>query len=64
MLNLLSVQTLADMEGSIDGLLTTFTTIFSAGWNMISSNWLLLASVGLPLIAGILFAVISFFRNR
>lgn len=64
MLNFLSVAVMADMEGSIDSLLTTFTTIFSAGWNMISGNWFLLASVGLPLIAGILFAVVGWFRNR
>lgn len=62
--NFLSVQTMADMEGSIDSLLSTFSTIFTAGWNMISGNWFLLASVGLPLIAGILFAVVGFFRNR
>lgn len=64
MFNFLTVQVMADMEGSVDSLLSTFTSIFSAGWNMISGNWFLLASVGLPLIAGILFAVVGFFRNR
>lgn len=62
--NFLSVAVMSDMEGSVDSLISTFTTIFSAGWNMISGNWFLLASVGIPLIAGILFAVIGFFRNR
>lgn len=64
MVNFLTQQVMFDMEGSIDSLLTTFTSLFSAGWNMITGNWLLLASVGLPLVAGILFAVIGFFRNR
>lgn len=64
MFNFLTVQVMSDMEGSVDSLISTFSTIFTAGWNMISGNWFLLASVGLPLIAGILFAVVGFFRNR
>lgn len=64
MFNFLTVQVMSDMEGSVESLISTFSAIFTAGWNMISGNWLLLASVGLPLIAGILFAVVGFFRNR
>lgn len=62
--NILTVQVMSDMEGSVESLISTFSFIFNAGWNIISGNWFLLASVGLPLIAGILFAVVGFFRNR
>lgn len=64
MFNFLTVQVMSDMESSVDALISTFSTIFTAGWNMISTNWFLLACVGIPFIAGILFAVVGFFRNR
>lgn len=60
----LTIQVMSDMESSIDSLISTFSTIFTAAWNMISGNWFLLACVGVPFISGILFAVVSFFRNR
>lgn len=60
----LTAATYADMEGGIDSLITTFSTIFNASWNMISGNWFLLACIGVPFISGILFAVVGFFRNR
>lgn len=63
-MNFLSVQVMADMEGGIDSLITSFSTIFTAAWNMISGNWFLLACIGVPFISGILFSVVSFFRNR
>ncbi len=64
MFNFLSVATMAEMEGGIDSLITTFSTIFTAGWNMISGNWFLLASVGLPLIGGLLFAIVGLFKKN
>lgn len=62
--NLLTAATYADMEGGIDSLISSFSTIFTASWNMISGNWFLLACIGVPFIGGILFSVVSFFRNR
>lgn len=62
--NILTVQVMSDMEGSVGGLIEVFGLLFEAGWGLISSNWFLLASVGIPLIAGILFAVVGLFRNR
>lgn len=64
MLNFLTAQVMTDMQGSVSSLLTTFTSIFNSAWNLITGNWFLMAAVGIPLIAGILFAVIGFFRNR
>lgn len=63
-MNILSVQVMADMEGGIDSLIMSFSTIFNAAWNMVSGNWFLLACIGVPFISGILFSVVSFFRNR
>lgn len=60
----LTVQVMSDMESSIESLISTFSTIFTASWNMISGNWFLLACVGVPFIGGILFSVVSLFRNR
>ena len=62
--NFLTAATYADMEGGIDSLISSFSTIFTAAWNMISGNWFLLAVIGVPFIGSILFAVVGFFRNR
>lgn len=64
MLNFLTASVMSDMGNGIDSILEIFTSLFSAAWNMISGNWFLLASVGIPLVAGVLFAVIGWFRNR
>lgn len=63
-MNFLSVQVMADMEGGIESLISTFSTLFTSAWNMISGNWFLLACVGVPFISGVLFSITSFFRNR
>lgn len=63
-MNFLTVQVMADMEGGVDSLISTFSTLFTACWNMISGNWFLLACVGVPFISGVLFSITSFFRNR
>lgn len=64
MFNFLTAATYSDMSTSVDSLITTFSSIFSAAWNMITGNWFLTAAVGIPFIAGVLFAVVGFFRNR
>ena len=64
MFNLLTMTAAVDnMSSMISTLVTVFTSVFSSAWSLIENNWFLLASVGIPLIAGILFAVISFFKK-
>lgn len=54
---------MADMSTNISSVVTVFTNLFSSAWSLISGNWFLLASVAIPLVAGLLFAIISFFKK-
>ena len=51
------------MSTNITSIVSVFTSLFSSAWTMISGNWFLLASIGIPLVAGLLFAIISFFKR-
>lgn len=55
--------TATDMSDGVTSLLSTFTSIFNSAWTLISGNWFLLASVGIPLIGGLIFAIVSMFRK-
>lgn len=57
-------ETANSMSTLLGSLMTTFSSIFTSAWGMIEGNWFLLACVGIPLIGGIVFAVISWFRGR
>lgn len=59
-----AAETAEGMSTLLGSLMTTFTSIFSGAWGMIEGNWFLLACVGVPLIGGIVFGVISWFRGR
>lgn len=53
-----------EMSSGISGILDVFLQLFNSAFQLITGNWFLLASVGLSLVSGILFAIISFFRSR
>lgn len=59
-----AAATAEGMGTLLGSLMTTFSSIFTGAWGMIEGNWFLLASVGIPLIGGIVFAAISWFRGR
>ncbi|MEE1321073.1 MAG: hypothetical protein UHM85_06010 [Acutalibacteraceae bacterium] len=59
-----AAETAEGMSSLLGSLMTTFSSIFTTCWSMIEGNWFLLASVGIPLIAGIVFAVVSWFKGR
>lgn len=52
-----------DMSTNITSIVTVFSSLFSTAWTMITGNWFLLASVTIPLVAGLLFAIIAFFKK-
>lgn len=52
------------MTEGISELTTVFTSLFSSAMSLVTGNWLLLVSVGVPLIGGVMFAIISWLRNR
>lgn len=54
----------ADELGSqLTGIVDVFTQLFQSAFGLITTNWFLLASVAVPLVAGLIFALISFFRR-
>lgn len=53
----------ADLSSNITSIVTVFTSLFTSAWSLISGNWFLLASVAIPLVAGLLFTIISFFKK-
>lgn len=59
-----AAETAEGMGTLLGSLMTTFSSLFQAAWGIIEGNWFLLACVGIPLIGGIIFAVISWFRGR
>lgn len=58
-----AAETAEGMGTLLGSLMTTFSSIFQTVWSMIEGNWFLLACVGIPLIGGVVFAVISWFRG-
>ncbi len=47
------------MEYAISTFLSIFKTIFTETFEMISENWFFMLLIGVPLISGIVFSVIS-----
>lgn len=64
LLTMTAAETVSDMGTIMGNLMTTFSSIFTSAWGMIEGNWFLMACVGIPLIGGIVFGVISWFRSR
>lgn len=62
-MNFIPLDVAADLSSNITSIVTVFTSLFSSAWTMISGNWFLLASVAIPLVAGLLFAIIAFFKK-
>lgn len=61
------VQTIA--EGSsvadvVSTILSVFSTIFSYATNMVTENWVLFLSVGVPIVAGVVFAIVYALKGR
>lgn len=44
-------------------LVDVFVSLFQSAFSLITGNWLLLAGVALPLIAGLIFSIVSYFRR-
>lgn len=59
-----AAETAEGMSTLLGSLMTTFSAIFTSAWSMVEGNWFLLASIGIPLIGGIVFAVVSWFKGR
>lgn len=62
-MNFIPLDVAADLSSNITSIVSVFTSLFSSAWTMISGNWFLLASVSIPLVAGLLFAIIAFFKK-
>ena len=63
----MGVQTIAEgatIAEVISQLMSIFTTIFSSAFSIITENWFLFVSIGVPLVGGILFAIISYFKGH
>lgn len=61
------VQTVAagaTISEVITQLMSIFTTIFSSAFSIITENWYLFVCIGVPLVGGILFSIISYFKGR
>lgn len=55
---------LVNMEfNSLSGALEEFTTFFSSAFSFITSNWLIGAAVCIPIICGLIAAIVSFIRR-
>lgn len=48
---------------SLSGALQEFTTFFSSAFTFITSNWLIGAAVCIPIICGLIAAIVSFIRR-
>lgn len=48
---------------SLSSALEEFTTFFSSAFTFITSNWLIAAAVCIPIICGLIAAIISFIRR-
>lgn len=55
---------ITNMTTGITGLTTIFTNLFKAAMTLVTDNWILLAGVGIPIVGGVLFSVISWLKNR
>lgn len=63
-LTMTAAETADGMSTLLGSLMTTFSSIFTAAWGMVEGNWFLLACIGIPLIGGVVFSVIGWFRGR
>lgn len=52
------------MTDSIQAILTMVISCMTAIFNYVTSNWVLLAYIGIPLVLGLIVAVMSIFKNR
>lgn len=62
--SVLPLDVFTEMTSGISSLTSVFTSLFSSAMTLVTGNWILLAGVGIPIIGGVLFAVISWLKNR
>ena len=52
------------MTNGVAGLTSVFSTLFLEAMDLVTGNWLLLLIIGVPIVGGIMFAVISWVKAR
>ncbi len=52
------------MGRAISAFMEIFTTLFTETFDLILGNWYFLILIGVPLVSGIVFSIISVFRSN